>query len=112
MEAVNAHPYVFGLVVSSADDLIAAGDVVGDPLDGEVVAVDENFDLGVVSLSRVNGEDIAGHEHVAGIVVAIDWCCRVGEALQGRGRESVEIDRAEIYDSRAVLRRHLAEDGS
>ena len=72
VDAVDAHLHVFGLVVASADDLVSAGDVVGDPLDGEVVAVVENFDLGVVALRGRDGEDVSVDELVGGIVVAVD----------------------------------------
>ena len=58
VKAVNAHLYIFGFVVAGADDIVAAGNVVGDPLDGDVVTVVENFDLGEVALGGVNGEGV------------------------------------------------------
>ncbi len=111
VEVVDAHLDVFGLVVAGADDLIAAGDVVGDPLDSEVVAVVENFDLGVVALGGFDGEDVAVDELVGGVVVAVDGGASVGEALEGGGGEGVEVDGAEIDDPRGVLDGHLAENG-
>jgi len=37
VKAVDAHLYIFGLVVADADDVVALGNVVGDPLDSDVI---------------------------------------------------------------------------
>ena len=108
VDVVRADLHVFGGGVPGSENRVRRVELVGDPLDVQVVAVREDVDLGIVALVGQDGKDVAGHQLVGRVVVARDGRRAVRQGLQAVGGHRIEVDHAEIDDAGGALRHHLA----
>ena len=81
--------------------------MIGGPLDGQVVAILQDFNLGEIALIGEDCKNIARHQAIGRIIVPIDGRGGIRELLQNISGNGVEVGYTNIRDTGVPLRDHL-----